>query len=245
MKKINHATISMTAICIILGFIIGIQVKTVKRQISAADIQRVNELSVELKKTNEEKEALTEKLSESEKKIREYEDAISDESESVKLLRGELDSARMLAGMTELAGRGVTVTLNDSSKQSQVSGENIDANAFLVHAEDILSVINELNVAGAEAISINGQRIVSSSSVRCAGSVVNINGVKIAAPFVITAIGDPDVMESALRFPGGVVDSLAPWGIEVSIKKSDSVTVASYTQAVKFNEAAPVKKEAE
>ena len=124
--------------------------------------------------------------------------------------------------------------MNDSTYNKQ---ENVDQNAYLVHAEDILSVINELNVGGAEAIEINGQRIVSTSSVRCAGSVVNVNGVKIAAPFVITAIGDPDILESALTMSGGVVDSLAPWGIEISIKKSDEVKVAGYNGVIQYKEA--------
>ena len=106
-----------------------------------------------------------------------------------------------------------------------------------MHAEDILSVVNELFSAGAEAVSINGQRFVANSSVRCAGSVVNVNGVKIAAPFVISAIGDPDILEAALAFPGGVIDSLRPWGIELEIKKSDKIDIAPYSSTISFKEA--------
>ena len=112
-----------------------------------------------------------------------------------------------------------------------------------MHAEDILSILNELNVAGAEAIAINGQRIVSTSAVRCAGSVVNVNDVKIAAPFVITAIGDPDILEAALVFPGGVVDSLKPWGIEILIKKLETVEIPAYQQQFVFKEAKNVSTE--
>lgn len=234
----------MTAICILLGVIIGVQVKTVKKQSSALDIQRVNELSLELKKAVNENESLNKKLEESQKKINHYEDSISGDNKVVKLMKDELNESRMFAGMTEVEGRGITVTLNDSNKNSK-NTDIIDANAFLVHDEDILSVINELNVAGAEAISINGQRIVGTSSVRCAGSVVNINGVKIAVPFVISAIGDPEVLEASLKFPGGVVDSLSPWGIEIAIKKVSNLKIPAYTQTIEFKEASPVIKEDE
>lgn len=241
MKKVMHAKIAMTGICILLGIIIGIQLKTVKKQVSALDIQRVNEISVELKKVMQENENLTEQLNVYEDKVHEYEESMANESETFKLLRDELEEMKVTAGTTEMAGRGITVTLNDSRKNTNNDG-NIDSNAFLVHAEDILSIINELNVAGAEAVSINDQRIIGSSSVRCAGSVVNINGIKIATPFIVTAIGNPDVLESALKFPGGVVDSLAPWGIEITIKKLPTVNVPAYNQAIKFEEAKPVEK---
>lgn len=240
MKNINHAIASMTGICILLGVIIGIQAKTVKKQITTVDVQRVSELSVELKKTMEENENLVRQQKENEKKIREYENSMSGDDKSLQLLKEELENTRKISGMTKLQGKGITVTLNDSR---QTAKGNADANAYLVHAEDILSVINELNVAGAEAISINGQRIIGSSSVRCAGSVVNINGVKIATPFVITAIGDPDVLESALNFPGGVIDSLSPWGIEIIIKKQPNVIVEAYSQTIHFKEAKDVREE--
>ncbi len=234
MRSYKYAVAAMTLVCTLLGAIIGIQFKTVKNQPKAVDIQRVSELSAELKSVIDEKDALYERLMESENKVREYEQSQSDVSNSVKLLNEELEKTRMFAGSLPLTGRGVIVTMNDSSYNKQ---ENVDPNAYLVHAEDILSIINELNVAGAEAVEINGQRIVGTSSVRCAGSVVNVNGVKIAAPFKITAIGNPDTLESALKMSGGVVDSLAPWGIQITIEKSNSVDVAGYKGTIQYNEA--------
>ncbi|MBO8435115.1 MAG: DUF881 domain-containing protein [Tyzzerella sp.] len=234
MKNYKYAVIPMTAVCVVLGAIIGIQFKTVKNQPKVVDIQRVSELTTELKSVSDEKDALYERLMESQNKVREYEEAQSDVSEAVKLLNDELEKTRMLAGMVGMKGRGVIVTMNDSSGNKN---PNVDQNAYLVHAEDILSVLNELNVAGAEAVEINGQRIVSTSAVRCAGSVVNVNGVRIASPFKITAIGDPNTLESALNMSGGVVDSLAPWGIEISIKKSDNVKVSGYNGSIQYNEA--------
>ncbi|MGE4213368.1 MAG: DUF881 domain-containing protein [Anaerotignaceae bacterium] len=242
MKKIDHGIVSVTILCIFLGTMIGIQFNTVRRQSTAYDIQRVSELSLKLNSAIAENDSLTESIKEKEEKIAEYESYLAEENEELKSILDESSKLKMLAGLTYVSGRGISVTIKDSPKAGQ-QNEGISTDAFLVHAEDILSILNELNVAGAEAVCINGQRIISTSAVRCAGSVVNINDVKIAAPFVITAIGDPDILEAALIFPGGVVDALKPWGIEIIIKKMESVEIPAYEQQFDFKEAKPATVE--
>jgi Uncharacterized protein conserved in bacteria len=237
-NKIDHGIVSVTILCIILGTIIGIQFKTVRSQITAYDIQRVSELSVKLNSAIAENDSLTKRIQENEKKITEYESYLAQDDKELKSILDESSEFKMLAGLTDVEGRGITITINDSPKAGQ-QNDGISTDAFLVHAEDILSILNELNVAGAEAVCINGQRIISTSAVRCAGSVVNVNDVKIAAPFVISAIGDPEIMEAALIFPGGVLDALKPWGIETTIKKLELVKVPASKQQIDFKEAKP------
>lgn len=231
MDKSNNAIISLSFICAILGIIIGIQFKTVKKEFGITQLQRVTELSAQLSSAIAENEALKSKLSD-------YENSIDIRGGKFELIQKQLNEAREIAGLTSMQGRGIIITMNDSPKKN-----SSDISAYLVHAEDILSVINELNVAGAEAISINGQRIIGTSSVRCAGSIVNINGVRVASPFIISAIGDPDVLESSLIFPGGVVDSLSPWGIEINIKKLQEVIVPAFEQVIQFKEAKSAETE--
>lgn len=242
MKKEGYATMALTSVCLLLGVLIGVQYNTVKKQNTQAqvEVQRVNEMTGQLRRAQEEIEDLKLQIAEKEERLSGYESAAEDDSELVQSLQRELSELKSISGFADLTGPGVTVMVNDSSAAGEGEG---DVNAYLVHAEDILSLINELNVAGAEAVSINGQRIIGSSSVRCAGSVVNINGVKIATPFVITAIGSPDVLESALRFPGGVIDSLSPWGIEIEIEKHDKVTVPAYNQSIRLKEARTAETE--
>lgn len=227
MKK-NHYTAALTLICLLLGVIIGVQYNTVKRQKGLTENQRLTELTATLKKVQEENDALALRLKEKEGVISEYESG-SKHSTTISNLQGEVEQLRVFAGLTERNGSGILITMNDSSTK-----KGGDSNAYLVHAEDILSVINELNVAGAEAISINKQRIVSSSSITCAGSIVMVNGVRVAAPFEISAIGDGDLLQSALKFPGGVVDNLAPWGIEITIRKEANVVIPAYTQSALY-----------
>ncbi|WP_304507922.1 DUF881 domain-containing protein [Anaerotignum sp.] len=225
MRK-NHYLFALTLICVLLGMIIGIQYNTVKKQNDLAENQRLTELTATLKKVQEENEALQVHLDEKEKIIKDYESG-QNYGATIENLQREMEQLRIFAGLTEVHGSGVIVTMNDSSTKN-----GGDSNAYLVHAEDILGVINELNLAGAEAVSINGKRIVGTSSISCAGSIVMVNGERVAAPFEILAVGDSDILQSALRFPGGVVDNLAPWGIEITIKKESDVVVLPYTQTV-------------
>ncbi|WMI80280.1 DUF881 domain-containing protein [Anaerotignum sp. MB30-C6] len=225
MRK-NYHFMALTLICVFLGVIIGVQYNTVKKQNSLTENQRLTELTATLKKVQEENKALQAHLEEKEKIIKDYESGLN-YGATIGNLQNEVQQLRLFSGLTEVEGAGIVVTMNDSSTK-----KGGDSNAYLVHAEDILSVLNELNVAGAEAVSINGQRIVGISSVSCAGSIVMVNGERVAAPFEILAVGDGDIMQSALRFPGGVVDNLAPWGIEITIRKEARVVVPPYTQSV-------------
>lgn len=147
----------------------------------------------------------------------------------------------MLAGLVPVQGKGIVITLNDS-KLPKNQQNQIDENYFIIHDSDILMVINELRASGAEAISVNNHRVISTSEIRCAGPVLSINNSKTSAPFVIKAIGDPDMMESALRMRNGVVDSLELYGIEVNIKKEDNIFIPKYDGTINFKYAIPSKE---
>ena len=214
---------ALTATCVILGVIIGVQVNTVKQQRVTTENQRLSEAILALNQMQAERDALLEQNQALEKNMKEYQNGT---------LGTEMEQLLAFAGLTEVSGPGITVTMTDSS--SKGSG---DMNAYLVHAEDLLSVVNELYGAGAEAVSINGQRMVGKSAITCAGSIVMVNGVRVAAPFEIKAVGEADVLDVALHFPGGVVDNLAPWGIEISVRREAAVVVPAYTQTALFKAA--------
>ena len=213
---------ALTATCVILGVIIGVQVNTVKQQRMTTEHQRLSEATAALNQLQAEHDALLEQNETLEKTLKEYQDGT---------VGAEMEQLLRFAGLTAVSGPGVAVTMNDSSTRG-----GGDMNAYLVHAEDLLAVINELHAAGAEAVSINGQRMVGNSAITCAGSIVMVNGVRVAAPFEIKAVGEPDVLQSALYFPGGVVDNLAPWGIEISVQKQEVVEVPAYTQTALFKD---------
>ncbi|KUK65746.1 MAG: hypothetical protein XD84_0182 [Desulfotomaculum sp. 46_80] len=153
-------------------------------------------------------------------------------------LKDELNSARMEAGLIEVKGPGVEVTLNDSAKIVQ-PGEN--PNLYVLHDEDVLKVINELKAAGARALSINGQRLLADSEIRCVGPTILTNKFyRLTPPFIISAVGDPDNMVKSLQMRGGIIEQLQFWSIQVSVKKASEITIPAYSGSIRFNYAKPI-----
>ncbi len=151
----------------------------------------------------------------------------------------ELKQVRMAAGFTPLQGPGIVITLNDSTRAVQ-AGQ--DPNLFLIHDEDLLKLVNELKAAGAEAIAINDQRVVNSTEIRCAGPTISVNNTRIAPPYVVQAIGSPEILESSLNMRGGIMDTFQFWGIQIQIQKADSMTLPAYVESHPFEYARPVDK---
>ncbi len=127
-----------------------------------------------------------------------------DTADTVKTINKELQDTKLLAGLTEVVGPGVQVVLTDSKKHSAFP---LDQNN-LIHDADIMSVVNELKASGAEAIEVNGQRVVASTAIRCLGPVVSVNDVRSAPPVVIKAVGDADTLYTGLNIQDGVLDQI-------------------------------------
>ncbi|MCL6638308.1 MAG: DUF881 domain-containing protein [Firmicutes bacterium] len=200
----------------------------VTRDIQENDaVRRAQDLSGEVARMKKERDALQSQVN----SLRSRMDAMTAGPQGTQL-KQEMDRAGLLAGMTELYGPGVEVTLNDSSVALK-PGEN--PNLYVLHDEDVLRVLNELKAAGAEAISMNGERLLATTEIRCIGPTIVMNKNKrLAPPYVITAIGNPDTMENSLKMKGGVAETLQFWGIQVAVKKMPQVTVPAYTGGFRF-----------
>lgn len=135
------------------------------------------------------------------------------------------DELKLQACLLPLEGTGIIIKMDDSNKAT-TAGEN--PNLYLIHDDDLLRVINELRAAGAEAISINGQRLIDTSEIRCAGPTLSVNNVRSSAPFEIHAIGEKSTLEKAIKMRGGVEDTLKVWGIQLSVETSDNVYIPPY-----------------
>jgi uncharacterized protein YlxW (UPF0749 family) len=130
--------------------------------------------------------------------------AMSSQSNETKALNQSLQETKLFAGLTEVEGPGVTVTLRDSQKPV-VNESPLDR---IIHDTDVLKTVNELWAAGAEAVSVNNHRVAIETSFRCVGPTILVDGARIASPVVIRAIGDPDTLEGGLNLPGGVLDEV-------------------------------------
>lgn len=113
------------------------------------------------------------------------------------LYKQQLKEAKMNAGLISVTGSGLRITLDDSKS---VVGEKEDTMSFLIHEEYIRDILNALWNGGAEAIAVNGQRIMANTEVFCSGSYIQINGTRQMPPYVIEVIGDTSDLSSSLKF---------------------------------------------
>ena len=234
MKESKHiGKVSISVVCVILGILLALQFKSVREnnQIDALNTTRVQTLQNLLDETREQNDRLSEQVKEMRKEVQSYREAAAGSSEQRdQALLDEIAHLQLAAGMTDVVGPGIEVVLEDSTA-ANISGDEAD---YLIHDSDILSVVNELRDAGAEALSLNGNRILATSEIRCSGSVVTINGRRTSAPFVIDAIGDTDTMFNALMMRNGVVDVLKQWSIQVSVTEVDELLVPAYDGTIEY-----------
>ena len=187
----KHAKILVALVCTVLGFMLTTQFKTTERQ-KTINVQRAEDLSDRLKVVEDERNYLSTELEKLKAKA-------SDE-----VVANEIIQLKANAGDIALEGKGIRLVLDDS-KISTKPGEN--PNLYIIHEDDLLRVVNELRAAGAEAIAINGERIVAMSEIRCAGPTLSVNNNRSAPPYEVVAIGNPNNLESALKLRGGVLEN--------------------------------------
>ena len=209
----------------VLGFMLSVQYKVTVQQ-RTIRMDRVEDLSERLKAMETENKHLLQEINDLRKKGA---DRAKDHGQ---------ERLQLLAGTTAVEGAGIEVVLDDSAIPKKA---NENPNLYIIHDEDLLRVLNELRAAGAEAISLNDQRIVAMSEVRCAGPTVSVNNIRSAPPYVIKAIGAPKTLTSALRLRGGVVETFEFWGIQVKIKSQDKVQIPALKAPRNFEYAKSVE----
>lgn len=229
----RKSRVTLAIVVFFLSFIITLQVKTVfnNQQTQQLQYQRIEDIQKELTKEKERAIDLENQLLQASNDLVLYRKEAEESGSYSKALSGEIERYKILAGLTDVEGKGITVTLNDSDVKLDPSQ---DPSSYILHDTDLRTVVNELNSAGAEAISINGERLVSTSEIRCVGPTIIVNGNKYTPPYVIKAIGDPDMLEAALNIKGGIVEELKLWNLEVGIVKSTKLKIGKYNGIVNF-----------
>ena len=115
---------------------------------------------------------------------------------SLDALLGRLARLREVSGLRDARGPGVRVSLTDAPRSVDVPG--LDPNVLVVHQQDIQAFVNALWAGGAEAVSLQGQRLISTTGIKCVGNTVVLDGVPYSPPYVIEAIGNPAQLHLAL-----------------------------------------------
>jgi len=154
-----------------------------------------------------------------------------------------ISSASALApsvGLEAVSGKALRVTRDDAPLSENPDG--VDANMLVVHQQDIQMVVNTLWSGGAEAMTIQGQRVISTTAVKCVGNTVVLHGVAYAPPYVIEVIGDLNAMQKALDTSEAVriyTEYVSAYQRGWSVERAGQVTMPAYTGAVAVGHATP------
>lgn len=216
-------TITISLMCFILVCVMFMQFKTISvTDITTMKNMREAELRTEIASLKNKYEELAKKYEEVNTKRAEYIEKIETNQEASELLEEELNQINMLLGKTEVVGDGIIVTLTDNEEKS-------------IEAYDILQLINELRLAGAEAIAVNDKRIVAMSDV---ADIINgyivINGSREVSPFIVKAIGNQSYLESGLtKKTYGYLDSTIKGnGKTATLERKDNIVIPAYTDDI-------------
>jgi len=234
--RTRGAQVTIAAVCLVLGIMLAIQFKTTSTYNPQYITERVQDLADKLKSVTEERDAMAEEvlsLRSQLKNVRENNQAMAD-------LQKELQRNSLFAGLLPVNGSGIIITVNDIPRNLQ-SGDNSNPNNFIVHDQDLLFLVNELKASGAEAVSVNDERITAISEIRCAGTLILVNTNRIAPPFVIKAIGNPEMLASGMELQGGWLATMKMLGYPTHLQKSSDVEIGAYNGKIKFSYMKPVE----
>lgn len=240
MKDKKTIGVVLGLMCVALTAGIFIQIRTVENSnYAVSQNYQENNLRSEVLKYKEkydnrynDLERVQQELENERKKSTQNDSELEKKEEQIKV-------ANKIIGISEVNGPGVTINLTDSKKDAT---NVLDPSSLLVHDADVLAIINELKNAGAEAICINDQRIVPTSGIICGGNIIQINGEKVGAPFVIKAIGLPEQLMGALTRQNGYIDILKKASVEVDLKKTNSINIPKYSGVLTYKYAETVEQ---
>lgn len=219
-------TVTIGLICFILTYVMFMQFRTIEEtnitEIESMTTAELREKSVAWKERYEETYA---KLEENRSILEEYKQRRESNVEASELLEKELLQAKMIAGETDVKGNGIVVTITDRDDTEKIT------------ATDLLILINELRLAGAEAISINDQRIINMSDVvdiniDDGAHFIFVNKEKrLVSPYVIKAIGDQKYLESALTTK--TVGFIDQYSENATLERQNNIRIPKYSGEIK------------
>ncbi len=207
-------TLAVSLVCMILGVFIAWQYQSIRNNASIISLEnkRRSEIQEELfseKKRNDVLEAELLRLQELNKAL---EADIGGNNENFRRLAEEKDKYKMIAGLTTVRGDGVVITLKDTDSY--------------VYYTDILLLLNELKAADVQAISINDERVVTTTEIRSAGRYIMVNGRQFVSPYTIKAIADPEKLDHSLKLMGGVIERIIEESyLFVEIKRQEGIII--------------------
>ncbi|MGZ6294719.1 MAG: DUF881 domain-containing protein [Candidatus Limnocylindrales bacterium] len=238
-RRIPSWQLTFGAALLVLGFLIAAQARSLvpRTLYSSSELPPLIQTAQDLQQAQDQ---LKQQILDLRAQVQDAEGKTQGNAALVSSLNAQLRDARLAAGLVELQGRGVVISLRDSTQPLPPDAAPGDE---LVSAPDLRTVIAELWLAGAEAVSVNGERIAGTTALTDIGSSVLVNSTYLQPPYEISAIGPADLyarLTSAPGFLGFIRDRVQGVGLQLGLLRSDSVVVAAYTGTINLVEARPV-----
>jgi uncharacterized protein YlxW (UPF0749 family) len=186
-----------------------------------------------------EQDDLKKELAELRARLDEIQRNASTQSGAAQELQTRIDELKTSAGLTPVSGDGVVIQLDDA-RNVTVSSREVDKS--ICHATDLTDIINTAWKGGADALAVNDERIVSSSSVYCVGSTIMVNGRLMSPPFSIAAIGPQNALLGAFDDPSQLQDIKQRrdvYGLGFRVTRVNAIHVAAYSGALNVRVAQP------
>lgn len=196
--------------------------------LALAESRRVQELRDDITSLNSEIDVLTESVT----------------SEELTTLQAEIEQLELAAGVAAMSGPGVTVTLDDAPYDVIDSAGDYTEKA-IVHQQDIQAVANALWAGGAEAMTIQGQRVVSTTGIKCIGNTVRLQDVPYSPPYVISAIGNPQTMLASIDsnpYIASYLQDVDTWQLGWDVTEEELVEAPNYTGPLEMRYARPANQ---
>ena len=224
---------------LVLGFLIAAQAASEGPRVRYTSQERTPLIETTLD-LQAQQDGLKDRILELRAQIRDLEEAGRGTAALSQQLSADLEDARIAAGLVPLTGPGIVLQLEDSTVALPEDGTEAD---YLVSGHDILTVVEELWLAGAEAVAVNGERVTAPTAIVDIGGSVLVNSAYLAPPYQISAIGPPDLFDR-LQASRGFVDFLearsVTFGLQVSFAESDAVEIPAYAGSVTLRHALTV-----
>lgn len=229
----RRAAAVAAAVALLFGFGVVVHARSAARvRPPAPPAQRAEELAALLAKAEANRAVLQAELERLRARLAEYERLTEQGRALTQALAEEIQLYRMVLGLEPVRGPGLEVVLVPGA----APGLPVPAD---LQAVDLAGLVNELWASGAEAVAVNGRRVLSRSAYRQSGSRIVVDGVLLRPPYVVAAIGPADAMEGALRVRGGFVEGLRAVGVEVWVRRREEIRLPAYTGPLGYPRARP------
>ncbi|MBZ4663846.1 MAG: hypothetical protein JG776_1561 [Caloramator sp.] len=179
---------------------------------------------------NREVAALSKNLVELQVKYNQYTTSEKRTKTILESLKKEYEEAKMLSGMEQVKGPGIEVKVDDARRSTYLN--DFELWNSIVHDFDLRQLIVDLKNANAEAIEVNGYRVVANTSITCEGPIIMINGNYITPPFTIKAIGDKDALYYAMYNPDSWYKTMELRGLKLNLIKQDEITIKGVNEDI-------------